>query len=81
MVDGLNGGIADPQATASVLVTGFENGAVRVALSQGLTADAAERLLYGAMKGLDRQLLVAALQATLTGPRIVGARELPRPLA
>lgn len=76
MADGQNAA-AERRANGQVVITGFENGAVKVALSPGLAADTAERLLYGAMKFLEREILLGKIRQLQDAPRV----EIPkRPL-
>ena len=64
----------DEHVERRIMVLGFPGDRVRVALSDGLPLDIAERMLYGALKFLERELAVLRLRQVLAEPRI----EIPR---
>lgn len=78
----VNGAAVEPRPLGQVIVTSFDTGGLRVATSPGLTPDVAERMLYGALKHLERQMLLLGLRQMVEQPRIVSALGgLPRPPA
>ena len=61
-----------PNVVATIQVHLLDTGGVHLTIPPGLPADVLERCLYGALKYIERRVLIAELsQALNAGPRIM----------